>query len=170
MYFWNASHVILIFIWHVCRYYLDSLLISYLFPRWSGWYLIVNCIPASIFDRKPLPEDQIQYCITEKKDKRQQKAHVNAEFFRQLRLLLGILIPKTWSAESGLLIAVAASLIARSLSDIWMISNATQIESTIITMHKSGFRKALLRYFAALPLVIDTFTFTRKFPVLTCLW
>lgn len=82
---------------------------------------------------------------------------MNAEFFRQLKLLLGILIPKTWSVESGLLVAVAASLIARSISDVWMISNATQIESTIITMHKPGFRKALLRYFAALPLVIRIF-------------
>lgn len=104
-----------------------------------------------------MPEDQIQYCITEKKDKKQPKAHVNAEFFRQLKLLLGILIPKTWSAESGLLVAVAASLIARSISDVWMISNATQIESMIISMHKPGFRKALLRYFAALPLVIRIF-------------
>lgn len=103
--------------------------------------------------RKPQPEDQIQYCITEKKDKRPQRAHVNAEFFKQLKFLLGILIPRKWSVESGLLIAVAASLIARSISDIWMISNATVIESAIITMHRAGFRKALLRYFAALPAI-----------------
>uniref|UniRef100_A0A336M910 CSON012308 protein n=1 Tax=Culicoides sonorensis TaxID=179676 RepID=A0A336M910_CULSO len=116
----------------------------------SLWILIYG---RTNHKRKPLPEDQIQYCITEKKDKRQQKAHVNAEFFKQLRLLLGILIPRKWSVESGLLIAVAASLIARSISDIWMISNATVIESTIITMHRPGFRKALLRYFAALPAI-----------------
>lgn len=40
------------------------------------------------FYRKPIPEEQIQYCISEKKDKRAAKAHVNAEFFRQLRVLL----------------------------------------------------------------------------------
>ncbi|XP_063704708.1 ATP-binding cassette sub-family D member 3 [Culicoides brevitarsis] len=116
----------------------------------SAWILIYG---RQTHKRKPLPEDQIQYCITEKKDKKTIKAHVNAEFFRQLRLLLGILIPRTWSVESGLLIAVAASLIARSISDVWMISNATKVESTIITMHKPGFQKALLRYFAALPLI-----------------
>lgn len=37
--------------------------------------------------RKPRPEDQIQYMIVDKKDKRA-KAHVNALFFRQLRELL----------------------------------------------------------------------------------
>lgn len=63
------------------------------------------------------------------------------------------MIPSTWSAESGLMIAVAASLIARSISDIWMIQNATMIESTIIGMNKGGFRKALVKYFAALPAV-----------------
>lgn len=40
------------------------------------------------FSRKLRPEDQIQYTITEKKDKRVTKAHVNAVFFRQLRELL----------------------------------------------------------------------------------
>lgn len=38
--------------------------------------------------RKLRPEDQIQYMITEKKDKRAAKAHVNAVFFRQLKELL----------------------------------------------------------------------------------
>lgn len=38
--------------------------------------------------RKPRPEDQIQYTITEKTDKRLQKAHVNGIFFAQLKELL----------------------------------------------------------------------------------
>lgn len=38
--------------------------------------------------RKLRPEDLIQYTITEKKDKRVAKAHVNSVFFRQLRELL----------------------------------------------------------------------------------
>ncbi|CAM6031838.1 unnamed protein product, partial [Sphagnum compactum] len=85
---------------------------------------------------------------------RQPKAHVNMEFFKQLKFLLEILIPKKWSKETGLLLAVAGSLVARSISDIWMISNATIIESTIITMNRREFRKSLVGYFAALPLVI----------------
>lgn len=40
------------------------------------------------FYSKLRPEDQIQYTISEKKDKRIPKAHVNAIFFRQLRDLL----------------------------------------------------------------------------------
>lgn len=72
-----------------------------------------------------------------------------------------ILIPKTWSAESGLLLAVAGSLIARSVSDIWMIQNATMIESTIITMNSKGFRKALVKYFTALP-AVSNFFLTKK--------
>lgn len=35
------------------------------------------------------PEDQIQYMISEKKDKRIQRAQVNSLFFKQLRELLG---------------------------------------------------------------------------------
>lgn len=38
---------------------------------------------------KKSPEEEIQYLIAEKKDKRVQKAHVNKQFFRQLRVLLG---------------------------------------------------------------------------------
>lgn len=39
--------------------------------------------------RKGRPEDQIQYFITDKKDPRQVKAHVNGVFFKQLKYLLG---------------------------------------------------------------------------------
>lgn len=55
------------------------------------WILMINkdnnffCTNSH---RKMRPEDQIQYTITEKKDKRVTKAHVNAIFFRQLRELL----------------------------------------------------------------------------------
>uniref|UniRef100_U5EW09 Putative peroxisomal long-chain acyl-coa transporter abc superfamily n=1 Tax=Corethrella appendiculata TaxID=1370023 RepID=U5EW09_9DIPT len=99
------------------------------------------------------PEDKIQYFIKEKKDKRTQKAHVNKLFFKQLRVLLGIIIPKTWSIESGLLLVIAGSLIARSISDIWMIQSATAIESTIITMNRKKFLESLLHYMSALPAI-----------------
>uniref|UniRef100_A0A182T719 ABC transmembrane type-1 domain-containing protein n=1 Tax=Anopheles maculatus TaxID=74869 RepID=A0A182T719_9DIPT len=141
-------------------------------------------------NRKQRPEDEIQYLISDKKEKRSPKAHVNAVFFNQLRALLalanrwalqlkfiifshlsrltrravpgaltsstgfgltGIIIPKAWSVENGLLIVIALSLIARSVSDIWMIQNATAIESTIITMNKKQFRTALVKYLSALP-------------------
>lgn len=104
-------------------------------------------------NRKQRPEDEIQYFISDKKEKRSPKAHVNAVFFKQLRALLGIIIPKAWSVENGLLAVIALSLIARSVSDIWMIQNATAIESTIITMNKQQFRSSLVKYLSALPAI-----------------
>lgn len=103
--------------------------------------------------RKPRPEDQIQYLIKENKEKKAQKAHVNAIFFKQLKALMKILVPGVWSVESALLALIAGTLIARSISDIWMIQNATVVESTIITMNKAKFKTALVKYLAALPMI-----------------
>lgn len=68
-------------------------------------------------------------------------------------LILAILIPKFWSVETGLLVLVAAALVGRSVSDIWMIQNATVVESTIIHMNRDKFKAALLKYLAALPMI-----------------
>ncbi|EDX02077.1 ATP-binding cassette sub-family D member 3 [Drosophila teissieri] len=103
--------------------------------------------------RKPGYEDKIQYTIAEKKEKKAAKAHVNSVFFKQLRQLLPILIPGFWSIETGLLFLVAAALIGRSVSDIWMIQNATVVESTIIHMNRTKFKTALLKYLTALPAI-----------------
>lgn len=53
-----------------------------------------------------------------------------------------------------LLITIAASLVARSASDIWMIQSVTIIESTIIQMDRRKFINTLLKYCSALPLVM----------------
>ncbi|KAH8368363.1 hypothetical protein KR084_010405 [Drosophila pseudotakahashii] len=103
--------------------------------------------------RKPGYEDKIQYTIAEKKEKKASKAQVNSVFFKQLRQLLPILIPGFWSVETGLLFLVAAALIGRSVSDIWMIQNATVVESTIIHMNRTKFKSALLKYLTALPAI-----------------
>ena len=70
-----------------------------------------------------------------------------------LTLFLAIIVPKKWSAETGLLVLVASALVARSVSDIWMIQNATNIESAIISMNRPVFLEALLKYLSALPAV-----------------
>jgi ATP-binding cassette subfamily D (ALD) protein 3 len=67
--------------------------------------------------------------------------------------ILGILVPRKLSAESALLVAIAASLILRSVSDIWMIQNATIIESSIITMNHPKFRTSLWKFLAAMPAI-----------------
>lgn len=99
------------------------------------------------------PEDKIEYFISEKKDTKRVKAHVNSQFFKQLKFLLGILVPRKLSAETALLAAIAASLILRSVSDIWMIQNATVIESSIITMNRPKFRTSLWKFLAAMPAI-----------------
>lgn len=48
----------------------------------------VSRLFACMVHRKARPEDEIQYMIAEKPNQRQNKAHVNREFFRQLRELL----------------------------------------------------------------------------------
>ncbi|XP_049780726.1 ATP-binding cassette sub-family D member 3 [Schistocerca cancellata] len=95
---------------------------------------------------------QIQYFVGEK-SKNTVKAHVNAAFFRQLREILGIVVPGVFSTEFGFLLLVAASLIARTYCDLWMIQNGTFIESAIINMDKKKFIQRLLKYVAAIPLI-----------------
>lgn len=66
---------------------------------------------------------------------------------------IGIIIPGPWSKETMLLLLIAASLVARSASDIWMIQSVTIIESTIIQMDRRKFLNTLFKYCTALPLV-----------------
>lgn len=81
------------------------------------------------------------------------RAHVNAEFISQLFKILRIIIPGFTSPEFGFLILVAASLIARSYSDIWMIQTGTIVETAIISMNTDLFKKTLLYFFAGMPIV-----------------
>ena len=67
-----------------------------------------------------------------------------------------VIIPGVWSVETSLLLLIAGSLVARSVSDIWLIQNVTVIESTIINMDRAKFKSVLLKYCASLPLVSVT--------------
>uniref|UniRef100_A0A1A9ZK04 ABC transporter domain-containing protein n=1 Tax=Glossina pallidipes TaxID=7398 RepID=A0A1A9ZK04_GLOPL len=102
---------------------------------------------------KSIYENKIQYAIAEKKDKKVPKAHVNAAFFKQLRKLLPIIIPRFWSVESGLLVLVALSLVGRSACDIFMIQTATEIEGFIIHKNRGLFKRGLASYMFSLPLI-----------------
>lgn len=64
-----------------------------------------------------------------------------------------IIIPGFWSKECALLFLIAGTLIARSVSDVWLIQTITMIEGAVVTMDKTRFRSNILRYFSALPLV-----------------
>lgn len=75
------------------------------------------------------PKDfDIFYSLLQKK-KSKTKAQVDAVFFRELKKLLKIIIPGWFTAESSFCLLVAASLVARSFCDIWMIQNATLVET-----------------------------------------
>lgn len=74
-------------------------------------------------------------------------------FVRQLRKLLSITIPGLFSAQSGFLVLIAISLVARSACDIWMIQNGTLVETAIINMDRELFIKRLLFFFSGMPLV-----------------
>uniref|UniRef100_A0A8D8XL03 ATP-binding cassette sub-family D member 3 n=1 Tax=Cacopsylla melanoneura TaxID=428564 RepID=A0A8D8XL03_9HEMI len=103
-------------------------------------------------DRKSLQKQDIQYVIGEKSTQKI-KAQVDGEFFRQLHAILKIIVPGVTSAEFGFLVLVAASLVARSLSDIWMIQNGTMVETAIVNMDKELFKKRLLYFFAGMPII-----------------
>merc|ERR1719309_984393 len=57
---------------------------------------------------------------------KKEKVHVDAVFFTRLRKLLKIVIPSWISKEAWYLLLVALSLVARTVADIWMITNNTQ--------------------------------------------
>lgn len=102
--------------------------------------------------RSAWPANDIHYVIKEEKPKGP-KAHVNAVFFRQLRLLLSIGIPSVVSSEFGFALLIAGSLVSRSLCDLWMINIGTLIESSIVTMDAPLFKKRLLNFMALLPVI-----------------
>ncbi|CAH0746978.1 unnamed protein product [Bemisia tabaci] len=96
--------------------------------------------------------DDIQYMIGEKGPAKT-KAHVDAEFIRQLCSILKITVPGVFSPEFGFLVLVAASLVARSLSDIWMIQNGTMVETAIVNADRELFKKRLIYFFAGMPVI-----------------
>ncbi|XP_065339971.1 ATP-binding cassette sub-family D member 3 [Cloeon dipterum] len=99
--------------------------------------------------------DNIRYVVGEKstQSKGQNKAHVDAVFAKQLRVLWKIIVPGLFSPEAGFLALVAASLVARSLCDLWMIQNGTLIESAIIGADRAKFRVRLFNFLAAMPVI-----------------
>lgn len=57
------------------------------------------------------------------------KASLNAEFFAKLKKLLKILIPGPFSSEVFYMIVIGFVLLARTIADVYMITNATSVEA-----------------------------------------
>ncbi|XP_054275529.1 ATP-binding cassette sub-family D member 3 [Macrosteles quadrilineatus] len=102
--------------------------------------------------RKPQVPD-IQYLIGDKTPTPTKKAQVDAVFFAQLRKILSICVRGVFTAETGFLVLVAFSLMARSMCDIWMIQNHTAAENAIVTMNKNLFKKHMTEFFIAMPVI-----------------
>ena len=64
--------------------------------------------------------------------KRTEKVSVDLKFFRNVLKLLRIAVPGFFTMEMFYLIVVAIALVARTYSDLWIITNGTAIESSII--------------------------------------
>lgn len=113
------------------------------------WYLRTK--KSKKRTRKP-PHVDIKYMIGEKPTKKV-KAQVDLVFLRQMNQLLKITVPGVFSTESAFLVLVAASLVARSICDIWMIQNGTLVETALINMDRPLFWKRLLFFFSGMPLI-----------------
>lgn len=97
--------------------------------------------------------EEVKYVIKADEGEKKAKAHVDKQFIKQLSQLLKIVIPGWTSPEAGLLVLVAASLVSRTLCDLWMINNGTKIESAIVSMDKKLFQERLLKFFATMPII-----------------
>lgn len=64
-----------------------------------------------------------------------------------------IIVPGFWSRETSLLGLVAGMLIARTISDIYLIQAVTEVEAAIVSMNRGEFKSSILKYAAPLPLV-----------------
>ncbi|XP_063416556.1 ATP-binding cassette sub-family D member 3-like [Mytilus trossulus] len=97
-------------------------------------------------------EPEIKVVIHETGGKKE-RAAVDVDFFKRLWSLLKILIPGWVTKEAFYMTLVAASLIARTYADVWMIQNGTSIESAIIGRDMSLFKVHLYKFIYAMPLI-----------------
>uniref|UniRef100_A0A8C5QR30 ATP-binding cassette sub-family D member 3 n=1 Tax=Leptobrachium leishanense TaxID=445787 RepID=A0A8C5QR30_9ANUR len=95
--------------------------------------------------KKPLQNNE--------KEVKKDKAVVDRLFFARIGRILRILIPKTFSKETGYLVFIAVMLIARTYCDVWMIQNGTFIESAIIGRSRKDFKKYLFNFIATMPAI-----------------
>uniref|UniRef100_A0A131Y3D1 Putative peroxisomal long-chain acyl-coa transporter abc superfamily protein n=1 Tax=Ixodes ricinus TaxID=34613 RepID=A0A131Y3D1_IXORI len=91
--------------------------------------------------------------VYDKKDAKREKAHVDGEFFRQLKDLIKVVVPGILTPEFGYMLLVAGSLVGRTLCDIWLIRNGTIIERAIISRNFALFRSTLQAFVFTMPML-----------------
>ncbi|XP_066247854.1 ATP-binding cassette sub-family D member 3 [Euwallacea similis] len=102
--------------------------------------------------KKEEEEEDVKYLISENTETKV-KVQVNKKLLIQLCQLFKITVPGWTTPESGMFFLIAVSLVARSMCDLWMINQGTNIESAIVSMDKHLFYKRLIRFCMTLPLV-----------------
>ncbi|XP_075235761.1 ATP binding cassette subfamily D member Pmp70 [Lycorma delicatula] len=115
------------------------------------WLLSKRKNQKHLKTRKPAHCD-IQYMIGDKTTSKT-KAQVDVVFFKQIKHILGLAVKGVFTPEAGFLMLVAGSLVARSFCDIWMIGNHTATENSIVTMDRSLFKKHMLEFLIAMPVI-----------------
>eukprot|EP00118_Oscarella_pearsei_P025601 m.308446 g.308446 ORF g.308446 m.308446 type:complete len:669 (+) comp44022_c0_seq1:69-2075(+) len=91
--------------------------------------------------------------VPAKEGRNKDKASVDSTFFRRLWAIIKIIVPGFFTKEAGYLAVVAASLVARTYCDLWMIQTGTAIESAIIGRNIPAFQSGLLKFVYAMPLL-----------------
>ncbi|XP_057356422.1 ATP-binding cassette sub-family D member 3 isoform X3 [Manis pentadactyla] len=87
------------------------------------------------------------------KEGKKERAVVDKVFFLRLARILKIMVPRTFCKETGYLVLIAVMLVSRTYCDVWMIQNGTLIESGIIGRSRKDFKRYLLNFIAAMPLI-----------------
>ncbi|KAL4635107.1 ATP-binding cassette sub-family D member 3 [Arapaima gigas] len=87
------------------------------------------------------------------KDAKKDRAAVDRVFFARLSRILKVMVPRVFCKESGYLVLIAVMLVARTYCDVWMIQNGTMIESAIIGRSTKDFKKYLMNFITAMPLI-----------------
>ncbi|XP_065114594.1 ATP-binding cassette sub-family D member 3a isoform X1 [Paramisgurnus dabryanus] len=89
----------------------------------------------------------------EQKDAKKERAAVDKLFFIRICRIIKIMVPRLFSKETWYLLLIAVMLVTRTYCDVWMIQNGTMIESAIIGRSTKGFKKYLLNFITAMPII-----------------
>ncbi|XP_051543202.1 ATP-binding cassette sub-family D member 3-like isoform X2 [Myxocyprinus asiaticus] len=91
--------------------------------------------------------------LNSEKDGKKERAAVDRLFFIRISRIIKIMVPRFICKETWYLILIAVMLVARTYCDVWMIQNGTMIESAIIGRSTKGFKKYLLNFITAMPII-----------------
>ncbi|GAB6026534.1 ATP-binding cassette sub- D member 3 [Chamberlinius hualienensis] len=91
--------------------------------------------------------------LTGQKVEKKDRAQLDKVFFRKLRVILKIIIPRWACFETMYMALVAFCLLIRTYADMWMINNGTSIERAIIGHNRSQFLKHLGAFILAMPVI-----------------